>query len=161
MIFFCLGNPGREYTRTRHNIGFMAADFLIKKYNSSFLEKFNSLYAKINTGKNIYYVVKPQTYMNNSGDAVNNFKNFFHTENQQLCVVADDCNIPFGALRIRCSGSAGGHNGLKSVIARIGDDFPRVRCGIGSPENKIPLEKYVLSAFDQQENAVLPEFIEH
>ena len=130
-----LGNPGPKYTGTRHNAGFLAADALAKDKGVDLSRlRFKALTAKCELGGAGVLLMKPQTYMNESGQAVGQAARFYKIPPDHIVVVSDDINLPCGRLRIRVKGSAGGHNGLKSIIAHLGsEDFPRVRVGVGAP----------------------------
>ncbi len=145
-----LGNPGSKYEGTRHNAGFMTADAFGERHGVKMDRlKFKSLTGVCETGGKKLLLIKPQTYMNLSGDAVCEAQRFYKIPLERVLVVSDDVTLPLGKLRVRRSGSAGGHNGLKDIIAKCGGDrFPRVKVGVGSP----PVENYdmadwVLSAF--------------
>ena len=131
-----LGNPGPKYAGTRHNAGFLAADAFAKARGVSVNRlRYRALTGKweANNGETVL-VMKPQTYMNNSGEAVGQAARFFKIPADHVLVVADDISLPLGRLRVRTKGSAGGHNGLKSIIAHLGtDEFPRVKIGVGAP----------------------------
>jgi peptidyl-tRNA hydrolase, PTH1 family len=152
-----LGNPGRSYARTRHNIGFrvveaLAAAHAAPPWRSKFDAKTTQL-AALNA-----ILALPQTYMNESGQSVAPFAAFFKVPTQHLLVVCDDVNLPFGRLRLRRSGSDGGHNGLKSIIFALGTtDFPRLRVGVSRQEGD--LIDHVISAFNADEEAALPGII--
>lgn len=155
-----LGNPGSEYNFTRHNFGFLALDFYFKVNNSTWEphEKFNSIYKKIDD--TIY--IKPQTFYNNVGDSVLAWKNFYKIPPENILVICDDFNLPFGTIRSREKGSAGGSNGLKSIISNLGtDNFPRLRLGTGNDElrKKIGDVDFVLSKFSEKEKEQLPEIL--
>ena len=143
-----LGNPGREYEYTKHNVGFLTVDILAEKLGIGV----NKIKYKALTGEGLLngekiILVKPQTYMNLSGNSVREVVNFYKTEPEDLIVIYDDADIPLGSLRLRRKGSAGTHNGMKSIIYDLGyDDFPRVRIGIGS-EHGGSLADFVLSGF--------------
>ena len=131
-----LGNPGPKYAGTRHNAGFLAADAFAKDQGISVTRlRYRALTAKWEAGNgDTVLVMKPQTYMNNSGESVGQAARFFKIPADHVLVVADDISLPLGKLRIRTKGSAGGHNGLKSIIAHLGtDEFPRVKIGVGAP----------------------------
>lgn len=135
-LVVCLGNPGSKYAGTRHNAGFLAAEELSRKHSVSVTRlRFRALTGKW-TLKNgdTALVMKPQTYMNNSGEAVGAAARFFKIPADHVLVLSDDIALPCGKLRIRTKGSAGGHNGLKSIIAHLGTDaFPRIKIGVGAP----------------------------
>ncbi len=130
-----LGNPGPRYTGTRHNAGFLAADALAKEEGLTIGRlRWHALTAKWELGDATVLVMKPQTYMNESGVAVGEAARFFKIPAERVLVVSDDIALPCGRLRVRTKGSAGGHNGLKSIIAHLGtDEFPRIRIGVGAP----------------------------
>ena len=130
-----LGNPGREYEGTRHNVGFMTLDALADKYNIDVREKaFKGLIGKGVIEGNKVILVKPQTYMNLSGEAVGEAARFYKIPADHVIVISDDISLPVGKLRIRTGGSAGGHNGLKNIIQHLGtDQFPRIKVGVGAP----------------------------
>ena len=130
-----LGNPGPRYTGTRHNAGFLAADALAKDKGLSVTRlRFQALTARWDLEDQGVLVMKPQTYMNESGQAVGQAARFYKIPTERVLVVSDDINLPCGRLRVRARGSAGGHNGLKSIIAHLGsEDFPRIRVGVGAP----------------------------
>lgn len=149
-----LGNPGRKYVGTRHNMGFEALDAVAAKYNIDIKKsKFNALYGEGTIEGEKVVLIKPQTFMNLSGDAVAEFKSWFKAENTNIIVIYDDVSLPVGKMRIRSKGSAGGHNGMKSIILRLNsDEFPRIKIGVGSPENPdYDLADYVLGKFTKNE----------
>ena len=145
-----LGNPGREYEKTRHNAGFRAIDLLAEKLGCKVDRlKFQGLYAQVNYNGGKLYLLKPQTYMNLSGRSVLALSAYFNIPPQRIIVLFDDISLEPGRLRIRADGSAGGHNGIKSLIGDLGSqDFPRVKIGVGAkahPEQN--LADWVLSGF--------------
>lgn len=151
-----LGNPGLKYNGTRHNAGFMAADAMEKKLGVSINKmRFKALTQTVDIGGKKVLLMKPQTYMNLSGDAIVQAANFYKVLPERVIVVSDETALPIGKLRIRRGGSAGGHNGLKSVIARLGtDQFPRIRLGVGDkPHPDYDMADWVLSAFKGQDAA--------
>ena len=151
-----LGNPGLKYNGTRHNAGFMAADAMEKKLGVSINKmRFKALTQTADIGGKKVLLMKPQTYMNLSGDAIVQATNFYKVPPERVIVVSDETALPIGRLRIRRGGSAGGHNGLKSVIARLGtDQFPRIRLGVGDkPHPDYDMADWVLSAFKGQDAA--------
>ena len=151
-----LGNPGLKYNGTRHNAGFMAADAMEKKLGVSINKmRFKALTQTADIGGKKVLLMKPQTYMNLSGDAIVQAANFYTGPPARVFVVSDEPALPFGRLRSRRGGSAGGHNGLKSVIARLGtDQFPRIRLGVGDkPHPDYDMADWVLSAFKGQDAA--------
>ena len=151
-----LGNPGLKYNGTRHNAGFMAADAMEKKLGVSINKmRFKALTQTADIGGKKVLLMKPQTYMNLSGDAIVQAANFYKVPPERVIVVSDETALPIGRLRIRRGGCAGGHNGLKSVIARLGtDQFPRIRLGVGDkPHPDYDMADWVLSAFKGQDAA--------
>lgn len=148
-----LGNPGKKYSMTRHNIGFMVLDSLVEKAGQKFKTgKGNWKEARLNLSGHDIRAIKPQTYMNLSGQAVQSICGYYNIEPEQILVVCDDINLPVGKLRIRSDGSAGGHNGLKDIIANLGtDDFSRMRLGIDLPQQGEASENYVLRPFNEDE----------
>lgn len=154
-IIVGLGNPGRQYENTRHNIGFRCIDKLAEKYNISVLEcKHKALIGKGYIEGQKAILVKPQTFMNLSGESVREVLNFYKVEpDTQLIVIYDDISLAVGALRIRKKGSAGGHNGIKNILAQIGTDvFKRIKIGVGEKPKGYDLADYVLGHFSQAEN---------
>lgn len=151
-----LGNPGIKYNGTRHNAGFMAADAMEKKLGVSINKmRFKALTQTVDISGKKVLLMKPQTYMNLSGDAIVQAANFYKVPPERVIVVSDETALPIGRLRIRRGGSAGGHNGLKSVISRLGtDQFPRIRLGVGDkPHPDYDMANWVLSAFKGQDAA--------
>jgi len=152
-----LGNPGEEYRRTRHNVGFEVLDSLAGKHDARWAKKPD---AEISRWGQDALLAKPQTYMNLSGSAVQRWAHFYKIAVEDLIVVADDVNLEAGRLRIRRGGSAGGHNGLKSIIASLGtDQFPRLRIGVGGGSLR-NLSSHVLGKFDAAEESVIEAAIE-
>ena len=150
-----LGNPGEKYALTRHNIGFMAVDVIVNEFNSrTWQKKFNSLIRihAIENSKILF--IKPLTYMNLSGLAVQLAMNFYRISRENVVVFHDDIDIPLGTIRLKKGGSHGGHNGLKSIIDKVGQDFIRVRIGVSRPETK-DVSHYVLSEFSEPEMNIL------
>lgn len=148
-----LGNPGKDYQKTRHNVGFMVIDEIIKKLNLSTKKiKFNSVYTETIINSEKVLLVKPQTFMNNSGVAVRDIINFFKVDPKDLIVIYDDIDIGFSDVRIRKKGSSGSHNGMKSIIYQIqSDDFPRIRIGVGKKHEEEDLANFVLTNFSKDE----------
>ena len=134
-IIACLGNPGAKYAKTRHNAGFLAADVLERELDVKINKlKYKSLTAVCTIGTESVLLMKPQTYMNLSGEAIGEAARFYKIDPVHIIVLSDEMHIPAGKLRIRQKGSSGGHNGLKSVIAHLGtEEFPRIRIGVGEP----------------------------
>lgn len=149
-----LGNPGPEYAKTRHNAGFRAIDILADKLGCRVDKgKFQGLYNQVTYKDNKLFLLKPQTYMNLSGQSVKQLAAFFHIPTQNIIVMFDDISLEPGRLRIRADGSAGGHNGIKSIISCIGgQNFPRVKIGVGAkPHPDYDLANWVLSNFTASE----------
>ena len=162
-LLVCLGNPGKEYANTRHNIGFLAADALEKRTGVKFNKlKYRALTGEITLGGQRVLVVKPQTYMNLSGEAVKLAGGFYKIPPDHILVLYDDVSLPLGKLRVRGSGSAGGHNGIKNIIAHLGTDaFPRIKVGVGAPEGADrDLVDWVIGNFTQAQRKVVDEAIE-
>jgi PTH1 family peptidyl-tRNA hydrolase len=157
MLIVGLGNPGSDYEQTRHNIGFMVIDALISRNNASKVSS-SSFLGELYKFQN-HFLLKPLTFMNLSGDSVIKVKNFYKLED--VVVIHDDLDLPFGALRFKRGGGHGGHNGLKSLDARIGKEYIRVRFGIGKPQHKGEVVSYVLGKFSANEQQCLPALIEH
>lgn len=156
-----LGNPGLKYENTRHNAGFLTIDYLANKFGIDVKKsKFKSLYGQgVISGQKVM-LVKPQTYMNNSGEAVREIKNFYKFDMDKLIVIYDDIDIEFGTIRIRKKGSAGTHNGMKSIIYQIQDDkFPRIKIAVGKKPEYMDLANFVLSGFTEKEAEVIREEI--
>ncbi len=148
-----LGNPGRRYQGTRHNIGFAVADEVARRGQAVFESgRGDTLTARIGRGPASVLVVKPLTMMNLSGDAVAAVAGFYKVDPAAILVAADDVNLPLGRLRLRARGTAGGHNGLKSIIGCLGtEQFPRVRVGVGRGDPRRDLADHVLAMFDDDE----------
>ena len=149
-----LGNPGPRYEMTRHNAGFMAADAMAKEKNVNINKaRFKALTATCDIGDESVLLMKPQTFMNLSGDAVAQAAKFYKIPPEHVIVVSDEISLPIGKLRIRTKGSAGGHNGLKDIIAKLGTDaFPRIRIGVGTPPHPdYDMADWVLSSFKNQD----------
>ena len=155
-----LGNPGKKYEKTRHNIGFIAVDNLRKKMNiSDEREKFQALVSKKNIDGEKVIFLKPQTFMNLSGNSVIEIVNFYKLDpKKDIIVIYDDMDLSFGDIRIREKGSSGGHNGIKSIISHIGEEFIRIKCGIGAKEKDAV--EHVLGEFNQTEQKDLDEILE-
>lgn len=156
-----LGNPGRKYRSNRHNIGFMAVDKLAQKYgieSSQVQQKAIVGHGRIQ-GKSVL-IAKPQTYMNNSGDAVGPLARYYKIPNENILIIYDELDLPFGTIRLREKGGAGGHNGMKSIINHLGQDFARMRLGIGRPSGRMPVQAHVLQDFKKDELPLLSELLE-
>lgn len=155
-----LGNPGKEYEYSRHNAGFLCIDILCNKYGiKTDRLKFRALTGLCDIDGKICLVMRPQTYMNNSGEAIREAADFYKIPPENVIVIFDDISLECGALRIRRKGSAGGHNGIKSIIWQLNsDNFPRLKIGIGERKDKdSDLKDYVLGKFSKEDMAVLKE----
>ena len=153
-----LGNPGREYEKTRHNCGFRAIDLLAEQLGTRIDKlKFQGLYAQVNYEGKKLFLLKPQTYMNLSGRSVLQLSAYFNIPPQRIIVMFDDISLEPGRLRIRPDGSAGGHNGIKSIIQEVGSqEFPRIKIGVGAkPNPHYDLADWVLSTFSANEEKAL------
>ena len=158
-----LGNPGKEYAHTRHNAGFMALDVLADKLGCKIDKlKYQGLYCQVNDRGRKIFLLKPQTYMNLSGRSVLQLSAYFNIPPQRIIVMFDDISLEPGRLRIRAEGSAGGHNGIKSIIQEVGSqDFPRVKIGVGAkPHPEQDLADWVLSSFSASEEKALGAALE-
>jgi PTH1 family peptidyl-tRNA hydrolase len=158
-----LGNPGREYASHRHTVGFMAVDELARREKAdAFREKFSAVYAKAEIGGTPAILLKPMTYMNESGRSVQPAMAFFKVAPKDIIVLHDELDLPFGEVRLKFAGGHAGHNGLRSIVASVGTgDFGRVRIGIGRPPPGFRGEvaDYVLSSFDSIERSSLPDVL--
>ena len=155
-----LGNPGLRYEGTRHNAGFMTGDAFARKNKVAINRaRFQALTASCRVGGESVLLMKPQTYMNNSGEAVAKAARFYKVDPSHVLVVSDEMSLPVGAVRVRPKGSAGGHNGLKSIIEALGtEDFPRIRLGVGSPTHAdYDPKDWVLSVFRDQDAEIFAE----
>lgn len=156
-----LGNIGPEYSETRHNIGFMVLDYLAQKFDAKFDMGRHSFVTEIKSKGRTYVLVKPTTYMNLSGKAVGHWLSSLKLTPDQMMVITDDIALPFGKIRIRAKGSAGGHNGLKHIEQTLGhNNYPRLRFGVGDSFHKGKQVDYVLSTFSDDEKIDLPGIIE-
>lgn len=158
-----LGNPGSEYAKTKHNVGFMFIDAMAEKLGvSEWRDKFEAKIAETRIGSEKVLLVKPMTYMNESGQAVGPIMSFYKLLPEDLIVVHDDMDIPAGTIRIRKKGSAGGHNGIKSILAHVGDEhFARVRIGIGRPLTGWTVVNHVLAPFSNEDAPRIDEAIKY
>lgn len=157
-IVACLGNPGSEYTFTRHNMGFLTADLIAEREHIKINKiKFKSAYTIFTFGGAKVLLMKPQTYMNNSGEALVEAVKFYKVPLDHVLVIFDDIYLPVGKIRVRAGGSAGGHNGIKSIIAHLGgDQFPRIKIGVGSPTNPdYDMADWVLGSPSMEDRKVL------
>jgi PTH1 family peptidyl-tRNA hydrolase len=161
-LLVCLGNPGKEYENTRHNIGFLVCDELERREGVKVNKlRYRALTGEVRLGKERVLVLKPQTYMNLSGEAVHLAGGFYKIPPDHVLVISDDVALPLGKLRIRAGGSAGGHNGLKNIIAHLGtDQFPRIRVGVGAPDHpERDMVDWVIGHFSQGERKVVDEAV--
>ena len=155
-----LGNPGAEYEKTRHNAGFLAIDYIASKYNVSINRlKFKALVAEADISGKRVLLMKPQTFMNSSGEAIGEAAAFYKIDAENIIILHDEISFDAGIIRIRRKGSAGGHNGLKSIIAHISSDaFPRVKIGIGQkPSPDYDLARWVLGKFPAEDMRKMEE----
>jgi len=158
-----LGNPGKDYARTRHNCGFRAIDILAQQLGCKIdKSKFQGLYGQVTRDGKKLFLLKPQTYMNLSGKSVLQLSAYYNIPPQRIIVMFDDISLVPGRLRVRAEGSAGGHNGIKSIIAELGSqDFPRVKIGVGAkPHAEQDLADWVLSTFPASEEKLLVPALE-
>ena len=158
-----LGNPGKKYSKSRHNIGFLLLENLSKKYNSNFLlkVKLKSSFSEFKINDSIYRLFLPNTFMNNSGEAVSAIIDWYKINLDQIFIIVDDKDLPLGKIRFRKKGSSGGHNGLKSIIDKLQtQEFNRIRIGIGSPQSVSGQDNFntishVLGKISQEEKSIL------
>ena len=159
-----LGNPGRQYRGNRHNIGFMAVDRLAQRQGitgNTVRNKAIVADGRIPSGSTLrVMLVKPQTFMNNCGDAIGPLARFYQIPVERVLVVYDELDLPFGTIRLRDGGGAGGHNGMKSIINHLGQSFPRLRLGIDRPPGRMPAAAYVLQDFAQADLPLLDEVLD-
>ncbi|MBR2132998.1 MAG: aminoacyl-tRNA hydrolase [Oscillospiraceae bacterium] len=161
-LLVCLGNPGKQYENTRHNIGFMAADELERREGVKVNKlRYRALTGEMRLGNQRVLVMKPQTYMNLSGEAVKLAGAFYKIPPERVLVISDDVSLPLGKLRIRGNGSAGGHNGLKNIIAHLGTDaFPRIKVGVGAPQHpEHEMVDWVIGNFTPAEKKVVADAV--
>jgi PTH1 family peptidyl-tRNA hydrolase len=155
-----LGNPGSEYERTRHNLGFMVIDHLVERASAGPAKaKFGGELREGTLRGERVLLLKPMEYMNLSGQAVGKTAGFWKVAPAQVLVIHDELDLPWARMRVAAGGGPGGHNGLKSIISALGNDFPRLRLGIGKPPSGREGASYVLSGFNKDEQAELPTFI--
>lgn len=162
LLIVGLGNPGREYTNNRHNIGFLVIDNLAQKLDTSFSRvKMNALMTAVKYKGQRIILIKPQTFMNLSGKAVSSYIRFYKLPLENLMVVYDDVDLPFQVLRMRPTGGDAGQKGVRSIIQELGTkDFPRLRVGIDRPPGRMSVSSYVLLDFSKQESRDLPFVLE-
>ena len=156
-----LGNPGRKHQYNRHNVGFMAVDHIAEAYDIDLTRSQKK--AQFGSGHIMgapVLMAKPQTYMNRSGDSLGPLADHYRIEPGRLLVIYDDLDLPLGTLRLREAGGAGGHNGMKSIIQHLGNDFPRLRLGIGRPPGRMPPAAYVLQDFGEDEIVLVREVLD-
>ncbi len=154
-----LGNPGPQYAGNRHNIGFMVADELARRAGETFRDKFNARMARGQLSGQDAVLLEPLTFMNRSGTSIAAAATFFKVDIGQVIVIHDELDLPFGALRIKVGGGHGGHNGLRSIFQHLGQDFVRIRCGIGRPAHG-DVTGYVLGDFSADERPHLAQLID-
>ena len=161
-LLVCLGNPGDQYENTRHNVGFMVADELGERHNVPIQRlKFRALTNTITVGDEKVLLMKPVTYMNLSGEAVHEAAAFYKIPPERVLVISDEVSLAPGKIRVRRSGSAGGHNGLKNIIAHLGtDQFPRIRLGVGQkPHPDYDMADWVLGKFQGEDKKAVEEAV--
>ena len=148
-----LGNPGSEHKLDRHNVGFMAIDHILNFYriNDTLKKKFNGHYYKLSQKNGTIFFLKPQTFMNNSGSSVSSLIKFFSIKPSSVIVWHDEIDLDKGKIKVKFGGGHGGHNGIRDIIKHIGENFLRVRIGIGRPDNNLDPSKWVLSSFYKNE----------
>jgi len=158
-LFVGLGNPGSRYEETRHNIGFKVIDTLVDDLGARNISK-NAFQGELYRVANTLFL-KPTTFMNLSGKSVETVKQFFKIALEDIIVIHDDIDLPFGAVRFKRGGGHGGHNGLRSLDAHIGKEYIRVRIGVGKPEYKSQVAEYVLHDFSEEEQQKVPLLVKH
>lgn len=155
-----LGNPGPQYAETRHNIGFLLIDRVAEANNLEFRQKFQGLLAESSVKGDRIFLLKPQTFMNLSGSSVSELAHFYKIAEDDILIIHDDMDLSFGKLRLRNQGSAGGHNGIKSILADLGTEkFWRLKLGVGRPPKDWDPARYVLSSFAEEEISVLGDLL--
>ncbi len=158
-----LGNPGLQYEKTRHNAGFMAADRIAEKYGVQFNKrKFDAVYGEFKIGENRVLLMKPQTYMNNSGSAVSGLVNFYKIPTDRIIIMFDDISLDVGKIRMRRKGSHGGHNGIKDIIELLGtDEIMRIKIGVGERQNRdYDLKDWVLGKIPSEQMSELDKALD-
>ncbi len=156
-----LGNPGTKYNYNRHNVGFMAIDKIAELYgNPCFSNKFNGLIANITANSNKIILLKPQTFMNNSGNAISSVMQFYKLPTDKITVIHDDLDLELAKVKIKYGGGHGGHNGLRHINATIGNKYKRIRIGINRPDDKAEVSNYVLSNFSSGELAKIDKVLD-
>ncbi len=155
-IIIGLGNPDKKYEGTRHNVGFVAIDAIHEAYNfPAYKDKFNGLVSKGKINGKDVVLLKPMTYMNLSGQSVGECAHFYKTKSADITVLHDDIDLPFAKIKVKVGGGNGGHNGLKSIDAHIGNKFKRVKIGVHRPDGKQNVANYVLKDFSKDEKVAL------
>lgn len=156
-----LGNPGKEYDQTRHNVGFDVVEELSRRHGISLNKaKFNAVFGEGRIGDRRVFLVKPTTYMNNSGQAIRQIMDFYKLDADNLCVILDDIDIDFAQIRVKRKGSAGTHNGMKSILYHLGtDEFTRIKVGVGKKHEGEDLAKFVLSRFSGEDRVEIEKTI--
>lgn len=154
-----LGNPGAQYENTRHNVGFMALDRLAREHGAAVTRlREKALTGEAQIGENRVLLAKPQTFMNLSGESVSALSKFYKIPPERVLILLDDIALPVGKIRIRAKGSSGGHNGLKNIALYLGEDYPRIRIGVGAkPSPEYDLAKWVLGSFPKADHKALEE----
>ena len=155
LLFAGLGNPDQKYNKNRHNVGFNFIDFVNEK--NVYKKKFDSLFSELLIYNHKIYLCKPMTFMNLSGNAISKFKRFYQIKNKDIYIFHDDLDLEIGKIKVKSGGSSGGHNGVDSISRKIGNEFNRIRIGIGHPGDKKYVENYVLSDFKKKENNLIDE----
>ena len=157
-----LGNPGLKYKNTRHNVGFSVLDLIASELNINIGKlKHRAIIGEGNVGEEKIVLVKPQTYMNLSGESIKEIVDWYRADILKLILIYDDIDLPLGKIRIRRSGSAGSHNGMRSILYHIkSEQFPRIRIGIGKPSQDFELAEFVLSKFTSEESEIIKHSIE-
>ena len=155
-LFVGLGNPGKEYENTRHNIGFNVIDMYAKMNKlDKFKEKFNGLYIKCDIGNEQVILLKPLSFMNLSGTVVKKFVDYYHIELNDIYIIQDDLDLPVGKIKLKLNGSSGGHNGINNIIENLGTEiFKRIKIGIANNKN-MDTKDYVLGHFSKEDNEIL------
>lgn len=156
-----LGNPGMKYDRTKHNVGFMLLDIILKDLNLSYRNDFRGKFTEGRLGENKILFLKPYTYMNLSGYAVAELVDYYKLLPEDVIVLHDDMDLPLGRIRLRAKGSSGGHNGLKSIITELGtQEFWRLKIGVGRPEQEEDVVGHVLSSFNKEEAKIVQDVMD-
>ncbi len=155
-----LGNPGIKYSQTKHNVGFRLLDTIVKEAGYPYRDDFRGKVAEGRLNDKRVIFLKPYTYMNLSGLAVNQLINYYKISNDDFLIIHDDMDLPLGKLRLRSKGSSGGHNGLKSIIGELGtQEFWRLKIGVGRPKEDLDVTNHVLSSFKKEEEIILSEVL--